>query len=73
MPIVDPNNSGRKQWLVPTEAEICEECKRLNEEWDEATEAQRRNFTICRCGKDGKRFTPRSGQQDAPYEFPSEH
>ena len=67
-----PNNVGRKEWKVPTEDEICEACRRIRESWDKATEAQRRNFTICRCGPDGKRFAPRSGQQDAPYEFPSE-
>ena len=73
MPMTDPNNTGRKEWPVPTEAEICEACKLLRESWDEATEEGRRNFTICRCSIKGKKFSPRIGQRDKPYEFPTEH
>ena len=69
MPMNDPNNCGRNQHPVPTPDEICEACKAIQSQWDDGMEEGRRNFVICRRGK---KFTPRSGGRDKPYEFPTE-
>ena len=70
MPMDDPNNSGKNKRQVPTPAEISEECRLIRDGWDATTEAGRRNFTI-RKPVGSKRFTPYSGGQDPPYEFPT--